>query len=80
MPTYKVTDPSTGKTLRLTGDSPPSETELNQIFVLLMLLKKILEANSQPILTLIRVWHEAHFHLVMISLDQLQGRLPPTHQ
>jgi len=32
MPTYKVTDPSTGKTLRLTGDSPPSETELNQIF------------------------------------------------
>ena len=32
MPTYKITDPTTGKTLRLTGDSPPSETELNQIF------------------------------------------------
>jgi len=32
MPTYKVTDPSTGKTLRLTGDSPPTEQELEQIF------------------------------------------------
>lgn len=32
MPTYKITDPATGKTVRLTGDSPPSETELNQIF------------------------------------------------
>ena len=32
MPTYKVTDPGTGKTLRLTGDSPPTEQELEQIF------------------------------------------------
>ena len=32
MPTYKITDPNTGKTLRLTGDSPPSEAELNEIF------------------------------------------------
>lgn len=32
MPTYKVTDPQTGKTLRLTGDSPPTEEELTQIF------------------------------------------------
>lgn len=32
MPTYKVTDPTTGKTLRLTGDSPPTEDELNDIF------------------------------------------------
>lgn len=32
MPTYKVTDPSTGKTIRLTGDSPPTEQELNDIF------------------------------------------------
>lgn len=32
MPTYKVTDPSTGRTLRLTGDSPPTEEELNSIF------------------------------------------------
>jgi len=32
MPTYKVTDPKSGKTLRLTGDSPPTEEELNQIF------------------------------------------------
>jgi len=32
MPTYKVTDPVTNKTLRLTGDSPPTEEELTQIF------------------------------------------------
>lgn len=32
MPTYKVTDPKSGKTLRLTGDSPPTEMELNEIF------------------------------------------------
>jgi len=32
MPTYKVTDPNTGRTLRLTGDTPPTEDELNDIF------------------------------------------------
>lgn len=32
MATYKVTDPTTGKSLSLTGDSPPSEQELNDIF------------------------------------------------
>jgi hypothetical protein len=32
MPTYKITDPSTGKVLRVTGDTPPNEEELNQIF------------------------------------------------
>ncbi len=32
MPTYKVTDQRTGRTLRLTGDSPPTEQELNEIF------------------------------------------------
>lgn len=32
MPTYKVTDPQTGRTLRLTGDSPPTEQELNEVF------------------------------------------------
>ena len=32
MPTYRVTDPATGKTLKLTGDSPPTEAELEQIF------------------------------------------------
>lgn len=32
MPTYTVTDPQSGRTLRLTGDSPPTEQELNQIF------------------------------------------------
>lgn len=32
MPTYRVTDPSTGKTLKLTGDSPPTEAELEELF------------------------------------------------
>jgi len=32
MPTYKVTDPDTGRTLSLTGDSPPTEAELEEIF------------------------------------------------
>lgn len=32
MPVYTVTDPNTGTKLSLTGDSPPTEAELNQIF------------------------------------------------
>ena len=32
MPTYVVTDPDTGLKLRLTGDSPPTEEELEQLF------------------------------------------------
>ena len=32
MPVFKVTDPATGVSLKLTGDSPPTEQELEQIF------------------------------------------------
>lgn len=32
MPSYKVTDPTTGKSVTLTGDSPPTEAELTEIF------------------------------------------------
>lgn len=32
MPVYNVTDPQTGRSLRLTGDSPPTEAELDEIF------------------------------------------------
>ncbi len=32
MPTYKITDPKTGRTVRVTGDSPPTESELEGIF------------------------------------------------
>lgn len=32
MPTYAVTDPQTGRKVRLTGGSPPTEQELEQIF------------------------------------------------
>lgn len=32
MPVFKVTDPQTGRTVKLTGDSPPTEAELEEIF------------------------------------------------
>jgi len=32
MPTYEVTDPATGRTLSLTGDKPPTEEDLKNIF------------------------------------------------
>lgn len=32
MPTYTITDPQTGKTLKVTGDSPPTEQELEELF------------------------------------------------
>lgn len=32
MPTFQVTDPNSGRTIRLTGDSPPTEQELESIF------------------------------------------------
>lgn len=32
MPIYEVTDPNSGKTLELEGDTPPTEQELNDIF------------------------------------------------
>jgi len=32
MPTYLVKDPQTGRSVKLTGDSPPTEAELNEIF------------------------------------------------
>ena len=32
MPVYKVTDPTSGLTLKLTGDSPPTDQDLDEIF------------------------------------------------
>ena len=32
MPTYKITDPTTGKTVKLTGDTPPTQEDLDQVF------------------------------------------------
>lgn len=32
MATYRVTDPTTGRTVKLTGDSPPTERELEEVF------------------------------------------------
>ena len=46
MPVYLVTDPQTGQKVKLTGDSPPTEQELNSIFA--SLPKPQEEAQSQP--------------------------------
>lgn len=35
MPTYTVRDPKSGKTVKLTGDSPPTASELEQVFAAL---------------------------------------------
>lgn len=32
MPTYQVTDPQSGRVLRLTGDAPPTDADLDEIF------------------------------------------------
>ena len=32
MPTYRIKDPTSGRTVRLTGDSPPTEQELEEVF------------------------------------------------
>lgn len=32
MPTYQVTDPQSGRVLRLTGDTPPTDADLDEIF------------------------------------------------
>lgn len=50
MPVYLVTDPKTGQKVKLTGDSPPTEQELNQIFASLPSKTKI-EApiEKQPV-------------------------------
>lgn len=32
MPTYQITDPRTGKKLKVTGDTPPTSAELEQLF------------------------------------------------
>ena len=39
MPDYVITDPTTKRTVTLTGDSPPTEAELNDIFA---------KINAQP--------------------------------
>lgn len=49
MPTYQVTDPGSGRKLRLTGDSPPTEAELEQIFSQYKQPVKQPEVKSQPI-------------------------------
>ncbi len=43
MATFRVTDPKTGQTIKLTGDSPPTEIELEEIFA------GIGGQNGQPI-------------------------------
>ncbi|MCR4295162.1 MAG: hypothetical protein NUW21_06480, partial [Elusimicrobia bacterium] len=49
MATFKVTDPATGQTVRLTGDSPPSEKELEEIFAKVGPPKGFIERNARTI-------------------------------
>lgn len=49
MATYKVTDPTSGRTLRLTGDSPPTEAELEDIFAKVGPPKGFIERNAETI-------------------------------
>lgn len=46
MPTYVVKEPTTGRTVSLTGDSPPTEQELSDIFA--KLPKATTEATEAP--------------------------------
>lgn len=57
MPTYKVTDPTTGRTVRLTGDSPPTEQELEEIFAQLQPKQQVnqiqpTDASGEPSLSM----------------------------
>jgi hypothetical protein len=48
MATFVVTDPNTGQKVKLTGDSPPSEQELEQIFSQLGSTQQQPEPQAQP--------------------------------
>jgi len=58
MPTYRVTDPATGRTVKLTGDSPPTEQELEEIFASLPQAKmeqpqaQAVDAGGEPSLSM----------------------------
>ena len=47
MPKYTVTDPQTGRKVTLTGDSPPTEQELEEIFASLPAPKQV-DQQAQP--------------------------------
>lgn len=47
MPNYTVTDPATNKSITLTGDSPPTEQELNDIFSKINLTKEEKKQETQ---------------------------------
>jgi hypothetical protein len=48
MPTYKITDPNTGQTLKLTGPSPPSEAEIAFSFAQMSQEQAPPEPQAQP--------------------------------
>lgn len=45
MPTYVVTDPASGRKVKLTGDSPPTDADLDEIFASLPAVQKL--SNSE---------------------------------
>ncbi len=48
MPVFEVTDPNTGQTLELTGDSPPTEAELEEVFSNIPAAKPVEEPVQEP--------------------------------
>lgn len=48
MPIYQVTDPQSGKTIELTGDSPPTEQELEEVFTSVNAGSPGLSEGTQP--------------------------------
>jgi len=54
MPTYVVTDPRSGRSVTLTGDSPPTEAELHQIFARVNAGQFTGKATDDPIADILR--------------------------
>lgn len=66
MPTYRVTDPTSGRTIRLTGDSPPTEMELEEVF-------KSLPAAPTPTIAEMRRREEAG-QVSALTPEQVQAQ------
>ncbi len=49
MPSYTITDPQTRKTVTLTGDSPPTEAELSQIFATVNAAPSAVATDRKPL-------------------------------
>lgn len=79
MATYQITDPQTGRTVKLTGDSPPTEDELNEIFKSIPAQKKesgykvpeIVKKTAQALMTPVR-----GFRAMGVGTQKLLNNIP----